>query len=265
MFNKPSPFAVQSGTASQIAATSGNTRTFWVFVILSLLLCNAPFFNILFSPINTFVTMIHEMGHALACLTTGGSVSGLTIVSDGAGHGGLTFCHGGNAFIFTQAGYLGTAFFGCILVTLGQFPRLSKIILTLMGTAMAMAGICLETRALLQPGFFLQALLSIAWSLLLGVGLIWAGIKWPQSKANLLLLFLAVQTALNSLSDVGLLIQVSMGAALPNVFSDATNMQAVTGIPAPFWSLWWGLLSILMLGVTLRFTYGRIFFGKQTR
>jgi hypothetical protein len=207
--------------------------------------------------------MVHELGHALACLLTGGSVSGLTIVADGAGHGGLTFCRGGNAFIYTQTGYLGAAFFGCLLIALGQFPRLSKIILTLMGATMAVAGICLETPALLQPGFFLQGLGSIFWSLLLGIALIWAGVKWKPSSANLLLLFLAIQTALNSLSDIGLLLQATFGVTLQNVFSDATNMQTLTGIPAVFWSLWWGFLSLAMLAMTFWFTYGRRTFAKD--
>src|SRR5271163_4876737 len=97
----------------------GNNYSFWIIVIGSLLLSHSPGFSWLFAPINIFTTAVHEMGHALVCLATGGQVSGLTIVGDGAGHGGLTFCQGGNPFFYTQAGYLGAAVFGCLLIILG--------------------------------------------------------------------------------------------------------------------------------------------------
>ena len=63
------------------------------------------------------------MSHALACVFTGGWVSGLTIVEDGNGHGGLTFTHGGIPFIYSQAGYMGEAIWGCLLLSLARFPR----------------------------------------------------------------------------------------------------------------------------------------------
>ena len=135
---------MQSTKPNVFGANKSNVWAFWLITILSLFLYNAPIVGLLLSPINTFATMVHELGHAFVCMSTGGSVSGMTIVSDGSGHGGLTFCHGGMPFFYTQAGYLGTAIFGCLLIYFGQYPRFSKAILCLMGATMAIASISLS-------------------------------------------------------------------------------------------------------------------------
>jgi hypothetical protein len=250
-----SDFIASGSAKSTLLMRSTNAWKFWTLVILSVLLSNAPFFSLIFAPVNTFVTMIHEMGHAVVCIATGGTVHGMTIVADGAGHGGLTFCYGGNPFLYTQSGYLGAALVGCVLIYLGQFTSLSKLLLTAIGLSMISATFMLESKTLFAPGFFLQGLGSIAWSSVIGGALIFCGIKWKATNANLLLLFLGVQTALNSLTDVRNLVEMTFGGS--PVLSDAANMAAITPIPALVWSLWWAFLSIAMLGTTLWLTYGK--------
>jgi hypothetical protein len=240
-----------------------NAYSFWAMAILSVVLSHSPGFTWLFVPINVFTTAVHEMGHALVCLITGGQVSGLTIVGDGAGHGGLTFCQGGNQFLSTQAGYLGAAAFGCLLIVLGQYPRLSKAILIGIGLTIFGASIFLMPGTLFQPGRLGQGLISIGWALAMGVLLIWLGAKLKSGPANLLLLFLAVQTALNSLTCLGDLIALTCGLGNIQAFSDASNMAEMTGIPAIVWSVFWGVCSIVMLAITLKGTYGKRLFARK--
>lgn len=234
---------------------SVNLYAFWTITALSLVLYDAPIVGLLLSPVNQFATMVHELGHAFVCLATGGWVSGLTIVSDGHSHGGLTFCHAGLPFLYTQAGYLGTAVFGCSLIFAAQYPRLSKGLLCLMGAIMAIASIVLVGFNMLNTGW--QGFFSMLWGLGLSGFLLWAGIKWKAHNANFLLLFLAVQTALNSVQSLIMLAQVSLGFIPINTFSDATSMQSMTGIPAAAWSVFWVLCSLLMLAITIFTTYGR--------
>jgi hypothetical protein len=68
-------------------------------------------------------------------------------------------------------------------------------------------------------------------------------------------LFLAVQTALNSVSSLVDLTQFSMGGSHGS-FSDATNMQMMTGIPAIVWALGWAGFSIALVAFTVWRTYG---------
>lgn len=252
-----------SSKQSVFSGSVFNAVGFWAVAVFSLLLSHSPGFSWLFAPLNVFTTAVHELGHAIVCLATGGHVNGLTIVSDGAGHGGLTFCQGGNAFLYTQSGYLGAAVFGCLLIALSQYPRLSKAILTGIGLAIGLASIFLMPQTMFQAGMLAQGLGSMAWGLVMGGLLVYAGIKLKSAIANLVLLFLAVQTALNSVTLIGDLITLSMGLASVHAFSDASNMADMTGIPAVIWSLFWGIASVAMLGLTLKETYGKRLFAPK--
>lgn len=207
-------------------------------------------------PIKILVTCVHELGHALVCLATGGAVSSLTIVPDNHGHGGLTFCQGGNPFFYSQAGYLGSAFFGCLLIAIGQAKQAARPMLILMGLVIAGASLVLMPGTVFNRGEIFQGIGSVIWGLIIAGALIWSGAKLSNALAHLLVLFLAVQIALNSLTDVWYLVQISMGLNPFASFSDATNMQDMTGVPALAWSLFWALSSVLMLAGTLKWCYG---------
>jgi len=235
--------------------TGVNLWGFWLIAVLSLFLYNVPIVGLLLAPVNTFATMVHELSHAFVCMATGGWVSGLTIVSDGEGHGGLTFCHGGMSFLYTQAGYLGTAVFGCMLIFAAQFPKMSKGLLCLMGATTGIASVFLVGFNIFNTGW--QGFFSMLAGLAISAFFLWAGMKWKPQFANILLLFIAVQTALNSVQSLIYLAQVSLGFASIGTYSDATSMQQMTHISAGFWSVFWVLSSLVMLVTTVMFTYGR--------
>lgn len=233
------------------------TKTFWWLigiVLLSLVLRDLPVFSFIFAPFNQFEVFLHEMSHAIACVFTGGWVSGLTIVEDGKGHGGLTFTHGGIPFIYSQAGYIGETLWGCLLIALSRFPRLSRAILITIGVGMALVSIYFMTGAMFMPGMFLQAIGSLIWGLAISAGLIWVGAKLSERWAHPLLLFIAVQSCLSSLSGVWVLFLQSMGA-FPGTWSDATNMERMTHIPAMFWGVSWAIFSVSMLVWVMWLTY----------
>ncbi len=243
------------------ASTGVNVWAFWLITILSLILSQTPGVSWLFLPINQFTTMIHELSHAFVCVLTGGHVAGLTIVGDGAGHGGITSSLGGIQFFIAQAGYLGTAFFGCLLIFLGQFSRFSKTILGALGIFIGVVTICFVGLNVIHTGF--AGVLSFLWGAAISAALLWMAIKLDSKSANLAVLFLAVQTALNSISCIFLLVQVYLGFLPAGGWSDATVMENITHIPAFLWSLMWFLISCLMLGFTLWHTYGKRLFPKK--
>jgi hypothetical protein len=71
-------------------------------------------------PFRLFVTMIHELGHGLAAVLTGGSFVRFEVTRRGAG---LAWTSGGSRFFVIQAGYLGTALFGAGLLYLTRRVR----------------------------------------------------------------------------------------------------------------------------------------------
>jgi hypothetical protein len=214
---------------------------------LSLLLPHIPILNALVSPIQTFVTTVHELSHALACLVTGGHVGAMTIVNDGDGHGGLTFCRDGIPFIYTQAGYIGTALFGCLLIWFGQYPRLSKVMLFLMGATFGLASLTFMFGTVLHGGME-QGALSMLVGLFMAGAFIFASLRASAYVANLLLLFLGVQTGMNAIQSITWLFN-------PAGSSDADSMAQLTHIPAGFWSVFWLLFAVCSLGTTLWFTF----------
>ncbi len=239
---------------SHTHAGQRNTMAFWALVIVSLVLSLIPQISWLFGPITQFTTLVHEMSHAIMCIITGGTVTGMTIVSDGLGHGGVTNYMGGNQFLTGQAGYLGTTLFGCILIYLGQFPKLSRFLLGALGVVICGASVVFMTQAIWMSGF--QAIFSLIWGLAIGGAFIWFSKKLKATQANLLLLFIAIQTAMNSLTSIQTVVMASFNLGSDHVWSDATNLQNITGIPAVIWSLSWVILSLTMLGCTIWWTYG---------
>lgn len=238
-------------------ATPGKPKhllTLSLVLFASVLLAHIPYVNWIFGPINTFVTAVHEMSHALVCLITGGQVSGLTIVSDGHGHGGLTFCHGGMPFFYSQAGYLGTTFFGCLLIASARYPKLSRFMLGSIGAALALSIVFLMSGTIFQQWRILEGLGSMFWGLLLAGAFIFGAIKMNARSANIMLLFVAVQTALNAVQGVVYLMTSSFGMQAGQ-WSDATNMQNMTGIPAFVWGFLWVAISVAMVGGTLWWTW----------
>lgn len=66
-------------------------------------------------PLRLFVTMIHELGHGLAAILTGGEFIEFKVLSRGAG---LAYTRGGSRPLVISAGYVGTALFGAVLLIL---------------------------------------------------------------------------------------------------------------------------------------------------
>jgi len=88
-------------------------------------------------PIRLFVTFLHEFGHAIGAVITGGWVEEIQINSDGSG---WTRSVNGNRPITIMGGYLGSAIFGNLLFLIGARakplvkPMLAIVILCMLVT-----------------------------------------------------------------------------------------------------------------------------------
>lgn len=238
-----------AATLSDTFSRKSRLGVIFLLVVASFVLPHIPLLNLVTLPLQSFTTTIHEMGHAIACLMTGGQVSGMSIVADGQGHGGLTFCQGGIPFIYTQAGYLMTALAGCGMIWAGYFPRLSKGVLVAIGGAFIAASLVFMSGTILH-GDVVAGFGSMALSLALGGGIIWTALKLNPYWANLLLLFLGIQTGLNAINDDITLFMQATGM-MGQGWSDATLMQQMTAIPAPVWATLWTVISLGLLWATM--------------
>src|SRR5690348_13271360 len=108
--------------------------TLLAFTAISLLLWYIPFAWILYYPFEIFVTFIHEGGHALATVLTGGSVDFLWVATDA---NGLTGSHMSNNTLLrmfvSSAGYIGAMAYGALLLVLIRKAVAARVVLLISG------------------------------------------------------------------------------------------------------------------------------------
>lgn len=193
-----------------------------------------PFSLILIYPFRLFVTFIHEGGHAVAAILTGGTVDRLVIHPDASGE---TYTIGGVSLLIASAGYLTSAAYGGLLLALSRQGRNSRNVLIVNAfLILALTGLFAEGIFTWIVGIALIFVLLVAGSSRNG--------EWP----HLLLNFLALQCSMNAIFDLGTLLQVTSTTRIHN---DAAIMENATLIPALIWALMWAALSLLFLVVGL--------------
>ena len=85
-------------------------------------------------PITLLVTFLHEFGHALGALVTGGSVNEIQINPNGSGY---TTTVGGTRSVILMGGYLGSAILGNLLFYFGtRGQKLIKPVMYLLAASM---------------------------------------------------------------------------------------------------------------------------------
>ena len=190
-------------------------------------------------PFKLLVVLMHESGHALATLLVGGSVDRIQISPD---EGGVTFsryppsllC----AIVISSAGYLGSTVSGCVLLWIAARSKEGRWPL------IALAAWCsLVTLLYVRDGFTLIFVGGCALALGLlarfGAALLRRGV----------LVFLAAFSCCYALYDIrDDLLHLSSASG----GTDADALARATFIPAIVWGVAWGLLSIVLVALTLR-------------
>ncbi len=203
---------------------------------------NIPQLDFLLYPLRLFVTFVHETGHGMAALLTGGDIGRLVVFSSGSG---VATTAGGTRALILPAGYLGAALFGAALFYIANTVLFSRTISLVLALMVAVVSI-------LYTDF-----LSTAWLVGMGFALVLGLIAWKVSRnGNLLVLnLLAVVTGLNAVMDVVGLVNNS-GASLGGVRNDAAAFSAQVAplIPAAVWAILWALIAVLLLGAAVYFS-----------
>lgn len=207
-------------------------------------------------PLQLFATFVHEGGHVLATLMTGGSVQSLTVSPDASGLV-WSLTQEGNwiqAFLVSSAGYVGTTVFGVLLLVWFRYGYSSRNALYF---SSGFVGVMTLVFGLLAPiwnvfnGKF--SVLDISFTVLSGAaitGVLFAIAKYAQLKwVNFSLAFLAIQCLLNAVFSLKTLFVIS---ATSQTHSDAMNMAEATGVPSLFWVTLWIVISIIVISLGLR-------------
>jgi len=181
-------------------------------------------------PIRIFVTFLHEFGHAIGALITGGSVEAVRIHANG---GGMTTTLDGNLAVILIGGYIGSALFGNILFYIGaKQTRLVKPVMALLILAL------LVTAFVWFNSVFTTLVLVIFAAILF-----WIGFKTSYGRDILMLLGLA---------SVIYIIQDT--AAGPSSDLKAFEREMVF-LPAKLWMYIWLAVAIGLIALNLKLLF----------
>lgn len=194
---------------------------FAAIAIVSVMFWLSPFL----APLKIFVVFIHETGHALATLLTGGRVLSMVVTPWQSGY---VEPLGGNALVIASAGYVGSALFGGIMLSLSGRRQWTQRIFTTLALIFGVVTIC-----------FVRNIFG--WIFGLGTTTIFSLLAYKRFSFSVYIVdILAVMSSMYALYDLTDFLWI--GAR-----TDAVILAEITGVPAFVWALLWSAISLLVV------------------
>jgi hypothetical protein len=220
--------------------------------VTTFLLAVIPWLGLLNYPFRLLITLVHELGHGLAALLTGGEFIRFIISSDGSG---LAYTAGGWRFVVIPAGYLGAALFGAILIMVGRSYRWSRLTMAIIGLLMLLFSLRYGVPSIFSDQIISGFLTTIS-GVIFGGLFLWVALKASPSWIIFLLHMVAIQAGLTAFSDI-----LGVIGASSNLFgavrSDAQSMAQLTFIPAILWAVLWAITAVGLIGGAIWLTWLR--------
>jgi hypothetical protein len=216
-----------------------------ILLTFSLLLSFFSWGKTVLYPIQIFTTWVHECCHALTATLLGGDSIKITLATDGSGltHYQIPKSKLRHATI-ASAGYLGASLIGCLLFYLAIQTERPTVFWNVHHLALFLSGLMILSLVFWIRNFF------GAFSVLLLAGALASLNYSPMNQyAHEVLLFLAIQTSLNSLFDIRTLFSLGSSSAK---MSDAHTLQKLFWLPHWVWAMLWLSVSITMIYVTIQ-------------
>ena len=201
----------------------------FILIIMLFFLALVWWDTILAYPLRLLVTLLHEVGHPLGAIVSGGKGGKLLIRRDLSGNATTA---GGSPILVLNMGYLGSMLLGFMIFLL-PYSRAAEHSMIVVGAA-----ILLISLAWVKNTFGLAVLVSIGVALAAGGWLLGSGIEAFVTK------FIGVCCMLYSYLEV------------ERCRADAAALQEITKIPAIAWKISWQLVSLGVLFLMARIALG---------
>lgn len=202
-----------------------------------------PWLGLFNYPFRLLLTIVHELGHGLAALLTGGSFIRFVIFPNGAG---LAYTAGGWRLLIIPAGYLGVALFGAGLILLGRSYRWSRMAMAVMGAVIVLFTLRYGLPSIFSADF-LNGILTTISGIIFGLFFLWVAFKATPGWTIFLLHVVAIQAGLTAFSDLATVIGLST-RFFNAPANDAKSMAELTFIPALIWAILWAGTALLLIG-----------------
>ena len=183
-------------------------------------------------PIRILVTFLHESSHGLAAVLTGGRIDKITVEANGSG---LCFTRGGWRWLILPAGYLGSMFWGSVILILACRTRWDKVISLVLGLGLIAVTL-----------LYVRSWFGFGSGLLIGAALASAGRWLPEDANDALLTCIGSASCLCAIFDIRDLTRVA-GETDATMFS-----REIIPLPPVVWTVLWGVMALACLAVSLR-------------
>ncbi|MCU0463901.1 MAG: M50 family metallopeptidase [Anaerolineae bacterium] len=217
-----------------------------IALVVVIILWNVPLFSFIVYPLRLFVTFVHEAGHIIAAVLTGGEPRGFAVFTDGSG---VAYTAGGLRAVILPAGYIGTALFGAGLFYIANTWSRTRLLTAILGYGLVFFSIIFTLPNLLS-GFFALFIGGLMGAILV------SSARRSSDEINLFILnVLALVTGFNAVLDVVYLI-TNPGARGGPVLNDAAAFSAAFApwVPAAAWATIWAIASVLLLFTAVYFS-----------
>lgn len=214
-------------------------------LLVVIILWNVPFFSSVLYPLRLFVTFIHEAGHIIAAVLTGGEPRGFIVYANGAG---VAYTAGGIRAVILPAGYIGTALFGAALFYIANTTFRTRRITLILGYGLVAFSIIFTL-----PNLF-SGLLALMIGTVFGLLLIELSRRGSDDFNLLMLNILAMITSLNAVLDVTYLISNPSARGVVNNDAAAFSETFAPWIPASVWALIWAATALILLAGAVYFS-----------
>lgn len=195
-----------------------------------------PILSLVTLPLQYVYTHLHEAGHALAFMASGGTGITIRVFGDGSG---VTTGFGGNPLLVSPAGYVGATAFGALVIALAHTDRGARAALLTMAWVLGAA-------MLLWVRGDLVGLISGAVGVL---ALVVAATKLNGDARLFAAQFFGLFMGLASLQAVFATLRI--GQVAPEM-NDAEILHELTGIPAILSAVVWSAISLSLVIWALR-------------
>ncbi len=267
---------IRPSSRAQVLMLAGSA-----FVVVFILWQISAWTNILY-PFRLFVTFVHEAGHGMTAVLTGGRFEHFRVFDNGAG---VALTVGGSRFLVLQMGYLGAALFGAILLYAANRSQRVDVVATVVGLFFAACALFFTGNGLItlflgvagvfglwllaekyrEHSTFLRILAALALvivmivvrsELALVVGLVGGallvslGVMASRPVTIFVLNMLAFLTGFNAINDIWGLMG-NRTAGLGGIPNDALALAQFTNTPVELWILAWTALAVLMMGASI--------------
>ncbi len=212
-------------------------RGHWQLMVLTgavLLLWSTP----VIIPLKILIVFFHELSHALAAWITGGSVESIRISPQ---QGGVTVTRGGNVFLLMSAGYLGSLLIGVLLFLGAVRSHADRIMMAVLGAVM-----------LLIAALYIRDVFALAFITGGGVLMLVVARFLSRDVNDLVLRVVGLASMIYVPMDI-----FSDTIARSEMRSDAYMLADRFGGATMMWGGLWLLVSLVVIGLCLRYGLGR--------